>query len=360
VAASRLSELPKTAVSQAIESGLKFLYASQLPSGEFQCFWSTHPTMETDCQLDSSPFPTALIAYSLKFTRRAKAQEIVRKACEFLLAEIKPGGLWKYWTPKHPYFKNIPCDADDTACASVILAENKIDFPDNRKILLSNRSRKGLFYTWVVPRLRGPWHWDFWRAVSRINPVRLLVFFRMHAAADPRDIDGVVNANVLYYLGESCETKPVIQYLIEIIQERTENTCDKWHLNPFNLYYSLSRNYFAGMESFAAVRETIVERIIESANGDGSIGSNVLDTALAVCTLLNFGISSPVLNSGIESILEKQSANGAWQRYAFYYGGPQYGGPDQYFGWGCEELTSGFCLEALLRWEHRLAGSSHA
>ena len=57
-----------------IGRGLELLRRSQLPSGEFKVFMSPDPNLERDCVFDSSPFPTALIAYSLGFDDSGSAE----------------------------------------------------------------------------------------------------------------------------------------------------------------------------------------------------------------------------------------------------------------------------------------------
>src|SRR5947209_7289370 len=132
-----------TDITDAIRSAVDFLYHSQTPSGEFKVFRSTSPTLEEDCVLDSSPFPTALIAYCLSFLASARAKEMRVRAVQFLRSEMEPGGVWRYWTSRHPYHKNIPPDLDDTACVSLVLRQNNAPFIDNRGILLANRNRQG-------------------------------------------------------------------------------------------------------------------------------------------------------------------------------------------------------------------------
>ncbi|HEU0076789.1 MAG TPA: hypothetical protein VFQ76_04015 [Longimicrobiaceae bacterium] len=56
------------AVDAAAERGVAFLHRSQLPSGEFRSYLSTDHELERDRVFDSSPFPSALIAYSLGFS----------------------------------------------------------------------------------------------------------------------------------------------------------------------------------------------------------------------------------------------------------------------------------------------------
>jgi hypothetical protein len=58
----------------SIGRGLEFLRHSQLPSGEFKVFMSPDLNLEQDCVFDSSPFPTALIAYSLGFDDSGSAE----------------------------------------------------------------------------------------------------------------------------------------------------------------------------------------------------------------------------------------------------------------------------------------------
>jgi hypothetical protein len=57
-----------------IRRGVEFLQRSQLPSGEFKVFMSPELNLERDCVFDSSPFPTALIAYSLGFDGGGSAE----------------------------------------------------------------------------------------------------------------------------------------------------------------------------------------------------------------------------------------------------------------------------------------------
>ena len=66
-------EVTGAAVDAAVERALGWLHRSQLPSGEFRSYLSTDHALERDRVFDSSPFPTALIAYSLGFAGGARA-----------------------------------------------------------------------------------------------------------------------------------------------------------------------------------------------------------------------------------------------------------------------------------------------
>jgi hypothetical protein len=330
----------------AVARGLDFLERSQLPSGEFKVFMSTDNRMEEDCVVDSSPFPTALVAYSLGFADPAKAGGMLAKALRFLLAEMEGPGLWRYWTKQHRYHSTIPPDLDDVACVSLVLRRHGVAFPANERLVFANRDPRGLFYTWMTPRWPMPAVAAYWRVVLRqwLNPLRLYYFWKLNESA-PNDVDCVVNANVLFYVGAGPGTGAVVEYLLDVFRRGEEGCCDKWHLNPFTFQYVVSRNFRAGVSALGEIRDEAVGRLVAAAKPGGSIGESVMETALAVCALLDWGSAPPELESAAEFLLAAQRAGGDWPRAALYYGGPK-----KYYGWGSEELTTGFCLEALLRY----------
>lgn len=333
----------------SIERGLEFLRRSQLPSGEFRVLMSTDNDLEVDCVEDSSPFASALIAYSLGFAEPARTGEMLDRALRFFLAEMEGAGLWRYWTKQHEFHSTIPPDLDDIACVSYVLRRHAVPFPDNLKLIFANRNPKGLFYTWLTPRWPPPLAPRYLSVVLRqwLSPLKFYYFWKLNESSR-HDVDCVVNANVLFYVGASRATRPVIDYLMDVVRRGEEDCCDKWHLNRFMFYYVVSRNYNAGASAFESIRDEVVGRILERARADGAIGGNALETALAVCSLLDWRSSSPELERAIRFLLDEQNAGGDWPRAALYFGGPK-----KYYGWGSEELTTGFCLEALLR--HRSA-----
>jgi len=332
-------------VDDCIRHGLEFLRRSQLPSGEFKVFMSPDLSLARDCVFDSSPFPTALIAYALGFADATVVEDILDKALRFLMSEMEGPGLWRYWTKRHPSHSAIPHDLDDTACASFVLRSHHIPFPSNVELILANRNSKGLFYTWLTARWPPPFLPSYWRvALSQwLHPIKLYCFWKLEPTR--HDVDCVVNANVLFYLGQRPETQTTIDYLMDIFRRGKEDDCDRWYANRFMFYYAISRNFHAGVTAFGEIRDESVERIVAAAKPDGSIGDSVLNTALAVCALLNWRRSSPELDHAIRFLLREQRADGSWPRASFYYSGPK-----KIYGWGSEEVITGFCLEALLRY----------
>lgn len=342
-----MAKTPVSHVNAAIERAAGFLHDRQLPSGELTCFMSTDPALATDRRPDSSPFPTALIAYSLGFVDSPLARRTIERATRFFAAQMEGPGMWRYWTRQHPYHGMIPADLDDVACVSHVLRREGVAFPSNEELLLANRDRAGLFYTWIVPRLPAPASPSWWRVAlwQWARPVRAFYFWKLNEC-ERADVDGVVNANVLLYLGDGPGTQAVAGFLHEVLQNGREESCDKWHLNRFTFYYAVARAFREGAASLAPLRGEIVRRIAARARPDGAIGDSELDTALAACALLAWGEVAPELDRAIEYLLARQMEGGEWPATAMYYGGPK-----KYYGWGSEELTTGFCIEALARYQ---------
>jgi hypothetical protein len=339
----------RRAVREAVERGITFLHERQLSSGEFPCYVSTDLTLRTDRQADSSPFATALIAYSLGFVDSPHARTMLGRAATFLRSEMEGPGMWRYWTREHPHHSVIPADLDDVACASFVLRREGVAFPSNEALILANRDRGGRFHTWFAPRLPLPWSPAWWRVAlwPWANPLKAYYFWKLNECA-PDDVDGVVNANVLLYLGERPETLAACGYLADVLRAGREGECDKWHLNPFTFYYSVARAWQAGVPALGALRDEAVRRMVQRARSDGGIGDTALDTALAACALMAWESAPPELERAIEFLLAQQGEVGEWEAAMMWYGGPK-----RYCGWGSEALTTGFCLEALAR--YRLA-----
>jgi hypothetical protein len=340
----------------SIDKGISFLSERQFPNGEFCCYFSNNERMlvyDTPpggwCVADSVTFPTILIANSLIFlAHEPKINIILDKVAGFLLEQRKVGSAWNHFTKGHHLYPLCPFDLDVTACASVFLKDRKVNFPSNTDLILSNVNSKKLFFTWITPRLKLNSNKSYWRLslLELKNPIKSF-FFWIKMECSKGDIDGVVNANVLYYLGETSKTKPAIDYLVKIIADGKEDDCDKWYRNVFTVYYFISRNYYIGILNDE--KQTIIDRVIKQLKPDGCIGESALDTALAVCTLLNLNYNEPQLIPAIQFLIDQQFENGSWEKMAYYYGGPK-----KMVNWGSEELTTGICLEALVRYKKLL------
>ncbi|GAB2972564.1 hypothetical protein GCM10027049_03010 [Mucilaginibacter puniceus] len=168
-------------------------------------------------------------------------------------------------------------------------------------------------------------------------------------ARNGEDINLGVNASILAYLGDIPETTPIINALIKMINEGKEDNCDKWYLNPFVIYYLISRAYNRGVIKLQPVAAPIIERILATASAEGQLGKSIFDTAIGITTLINFGVKPQEVHPSISFLLEKQGVHGEWPRWLFFYLNPQ-----RAYGWGSEELTTALGVEALAKYKSSL------
>jgi hypothetical protein len=282
-----------------------------------------------------------LAAYALEFVPGATG--LIERAIRFLVDQRSRCGVWHHWRRDHPQFTIIPPDTDCTSCASVVLTRRGVSGAADRRILLDNRNRRGLFYTWFLPRLR--WTSAPHRRVM-LDQLRLILaqgpFFRnMRSRAD--DVDAVVNANCLYALGPFPGDACVIDHLVEVLRTGNERRCDKWYDNPFAVWYFFSRVL---CERVPETADLIAERI---ASADPE---TALDLALGIASLVS--CKRRPRDGWIERLLDAQLASGAWPCAAIYFGG-RARRPDGWFDdpapgtpfWGSEAVTTAFCLQAL-------------
>jgi 4-hydroxybenzoate polyprenyltransferase len=312
----------------AMTKSIEFLTSTQLPHGEFRTEIRQQDEAKSLWQFDSSPFSTALILNSLSFLQSDKrVQQIRDKGTKFLKGEVEDYGLWRYWSSRNPKHNLIPPDLDDTCCISQLLKSNNIEFPDNRDIILNNRTSNGLFYTWLLstPKQNKLHSNDEWV----IN--------------QEEDICCVVNANTVLYLDADEECQDAINYLIEVFHSSPEQFYSPFynHVTPF--YYALSRIIYSRHSPLDSIKEELIERILSLQKYNGSFGDE-LKTALAVCSLLNCGFDGDNLTSALDFLIQNQQSDGSWRRI------PWYGGHADKAMYGSAELTTGFCLEALARY----------
>jgi hypothetical protein len=345
-------------INNSIAAGVSYLKEHQCHNGEFFSYMSnTEEMAETGdnkwCVPEREVFSAVLIGQSLLFLENfPEVENILDKITAFVSSQ-REGRVWNFHVFNFGIFYGkkefiVPFDIDDTVCASSLLKARNIKIPDNLDIILSNRDGKKLFYSWFVFRFRLNLNRSYWRLVLTDflrHPAISYFFFKNYRTL----VDAVVNANVLYYLGDNENTQAVIAYLLRVIAEEQENNCDNWYRTPFAVYYFFSRNYYIGIEKLEPLRAPIIERIVKKINPNGRIGKTVLETALALCTLLNLKYDGEEVQNVVAFLLNEQQGNGYWQRSVLYWVAPQ-----QYFGWGSEVLTTAFCLEGLARYRHGL------
>jgi hypothetical protein len=306
-------------VSNAIDAAVSFLARRQQPYGELAAYRYFNPSLEGAGMLDSSPFTTTFAMHALELVSHPAAGEIRRRAAAFLLEERSGPGLWRYWASR----AHLPIDPDldDTCCVSYALRDHpsgEENTRDNVERILGNRDRTGMFKTW----LRGD--------------------------GQPNDVDSVVNANVLLYLGERPETEAARDALVRIIREGHGAVASHYYLDELALHYAVGRAFGGGVLGLSACRGAVSHAIAaRRARGGGTFGG-AMTTALAVCALTSFeAFDDRALAGDVAFLLRCQGSDGGFPRAAFY-AGPEPPEPHRVY-WGSEELTTALCLEALAR-----------
>ena len=150
----------------------------------------------------------------------------------------------------------------------------------------------------------------------------------------PDDVDPVVNANVLLWLGDRADTDAAQRFVAETVMADPP-TFSLYYEDPLVLHYAAARASEESSPGLRGLGPHIVGRIEARLYNDSAL--DPLKTALAAATLAIFAPLSAALGRLVDSILATQRPDGGWRTCAFYN------------VWGSEELTTGFCLEALAR-----------
>ncbi len=316
----------------------------QLPHGEFPTLLGANRTMANPV-FDSSPFITSFVVYALSQIERSLVDDVVSKAAAFLVSEMEWGGVWRYWSSRQFKHTRLPPDLDDTACISFAL-ESAGDHPlNNAWAFRANRDAAGRFKTWLFPtwaNWREPW-FPIARAVgfcqARLRSRRVPApqdedprFRVMHIDRD--DVDPVVNANVLLYLGERPETLAAVEFVIASMLDESAAR-SSYYEDPLALCYAVARAFRHSSPRLGVVRERVVSRVREGAAAVNRL--NPLQAALAVSALQAFDQESALAAELLASIRDTQRDDGGWDAYPFYN------------VWGSEALTTALCLEAWAR-----------
>jgi len=336
------------AMSQSIEKGIEFLLSSQHSDGYMPSFMADDRDLRINRSEDRSVFISQHVMASLLRVENDKAKQIVQQILKFLLSDCWYGGLWKFWTKDHAGRYAIPLDTDDTACVAHLIEQMHLPVSSlTRRILLGNRDKNGLFRTWILPRfshLFQPRHWLI-LARMRAHPLQLHAFFSA-GGANAGDVDAVVNANAVLLFGENADTREAINWIHAIVLNGEEASFDRFYQSRLALYYALLRCWKNGCKAFDSLHELIVQRIQECLNDTDGSNQNALEVALSVIILCAWAPDAEELEDSIQFLLQSQQDDGHWPARVLFYGNSECT-----ICWGSEQLTTGFCVEALTEYQ---------
>jgi hypothetical protein len=310
--------LRRAELEGCVERGIEFLIREQLSTGEVVIRCAYDLTNPDSWQHDGSIVATAFALCSLQRLgrRRLDLCDFERRAVAFLTREMLAPGAWSYWTADNS--KRIGPDIDDTALASFALRLHHphIRLGSNIRLILGNQDTTGLFKTWFRPD------------------------------EEPNDIDPIVNANVLLYLGDRPEVKRAVAYLNELVYAN-RGEFSWYYLHDEAFYYAVARAFARGVADLGASRMIAQRRLRERQRSDGSYG-DFLATAYAICALLDYGDpDKDMIGRGAEYLMAGQRPDGSWPLIAAC-AGPEPPGRHTVW-WGSAELTTTLAVEALGR-----------
>ena len=305
-------------IDAAIRSAVDFLSARQLTDGEFPSVVGSDPDLAGATAPDTNYFTTPQVLWSLGFVRDRRCARMIRRAASFVAGGCDADGSWRFFTNK--VLRRIDPDTDTTACAAAALvarAPDRLPSMENvRSALLRCRDSDGRFFTWM-------------RTTTH------------------NDVDAVANANVLWFLRDDPAATGAATWLTEILRSGDESKVHPYYESPFALYHAAARACYAGASRLLPARTAILDRVRARMRADGSF-VDPLDTAFALCTLCNLGLTADeAVARGSEALVAAQRADGGWAATAVW-NGPELPAPRSVW-WGGECWTTALCVEALAR-----------
>ena len=297
-------------LTAALQRAVAYLNATQESDGAFHAYASKSIGMQNAVKY-ASPFITPFVLQSVRDLQYSGLAGLRSKGLQFLCREQEAGGIWRTHTLNNPFHDEeaLPADLDDIAVISHCLSVHGACFDDNKSLIMENTDNQGLFLTWVDPPFSN-------------------------------EIDGVVQANVLAYLGSSYA--PACRFITDLVVY--DRPFSQWYPDPFAFYYAISRAICNGVEGLVGCRPHLLKRIYEQTKSDGSFGTP-LQTAFALNTLLDLHGEERRIAQGLAVLISQQRKDGAWPIETFYRGFANY--------YGSPALTTAIAVEAIKKAEAR-------
>lgn len=290
------SEVSPGNIQQSVRKAVDFLSIQQEANGDFPSRVCRTINGE-GCRIHKgSVFSTTFVLYSLQFfPLTEKTGTMLEKGRAFIDSKREAGDLWRFCGTL------IDHDLDDISCASFHL-ESLGYLLENKELIYDNRDENNIFKTWIRP--------------GEINH---------------NDIEGVVNANVLLYLGENNKTIAACNWIVNAIKSGRENEILTYYPDSAVLYYTLSRAFFqkrlpcvAQAVPFLIVKiNEMIPQYIEK--------NDYLNTAFLLNALLNLGCDVKAIAYHADFFVEHQQESGSWESSVFFMAVDLPKAPSAYF-----------------------------
>ena len=326
-----MDERLRQAARAAVERGIDFLEDIVAPNGGWPCWRYDDTGLVGGRHLEYPPFAAALGLLALDACDHPGAGVLVARTRDFITSCMRYPGIWSY--------PDLPPSVDDTAiCALAVGPHPWLRMGRlrglNFDVMLSHRDRDGRFLLWMPD--------DDW-------PTGL-----------DNEVDAVVNANVLAYMGDHAETRAAQHWIETVVADRREADASPYYVEPVDLHFALARAGRFRDGIFSELRPTLAGRIVERLEADGGFGDPMRTAqALSALDMLAFDLAEVPLAAVVESLIEAQRGDGSWRPclawkeppgwadWVAVNEGPRHVRPPR--GFASEALTTAFCIEALQR-----------
>lgn len=281
-------------INESIEKAVRYLENQQETSGDFPSkVCNTLKKERCNIHLDST-FSTTFVVYSLDLSpENETAKKLSKKGTDFIINQKSDDDLWRFWGDKIDY------DLDAISCAAYLL-DSKGHTLKNRETLYNNRDSTGVFKTWIRDK-------------------------------EKNDLEGVVNANVLLYLGENERTIPACEWILSAIKNGTENDILFYYPESPILFYTLSRAYKA--HNFNCIKKELpllrskIKKVLPIYGNK----KDYLNVAFLLNALLNFEGRPQEVLGYTSFFIENQNSDGSWNESLFFVGVEPPAQPSSYF-----------------------------
>ncbi|MCY4505390.1 MAG: hypothetical protein OXG35_00300 [Acidobacteria bacterium] len=331
----------RQAAGAAVERGIDFLEEVVASNGGWPCWRYDDTALVGDRHLEYPPFAAALGLLALDACDHPGTRALVARTREFIRSFMQYPGIWSY--------PGLPPSVDDTAICALAagphpwLRMGRL-LGLNLDVMLSHRDGDGRFLLWMPG--------DDW-------PPGL-----------DNEVDAVVNANVLAYMGDHAETRAARRWLETVVADRREAEASPYYIEPVDLHFALARAGRFRDGIFSGLRPTLASRILERLDDDGGFGDPMRTAqALSALDMIVFDLDAAMLAAIVRSLVEAQRRDGSWRPclawkeppgWAVWVAaneGPRHVRPPR--GFASEAMTTAFCIEALQR-SLRSSGSAAA
>lgn len=233
------------------------------------------------------------------------------RAARFLRSHEEATGHWRFWTPRAG--RRIDPDLDVTAVALGALRGAGAEGGDLWPRFAPYRDATGRFLTWVRPQ-------------GAVN-----------------DVDAVVNANVLWAVGDGPGRAPAAAFVLETLRDDPGPAAHPYYDTVLALGYAAARAWQVAPVALAEAPKQVVRLIESRITAAGDLGS-LADTVYGFAALGALGLGYSGLASRLRTSLRGlQQDDGAWAAVALW-NGPEWPAPRAWW-WGSPQLTTALVLE---------------